>query len=91
MIKWGWSRKQKWNHIQILEYQIQSFKLLRSINIHIREKMGDFYKVSRIMYNSQMEIIELKCELSSIRLDMAEKRISKLKCISVENIYIEAH
>lgn len=38
-----------------------------------------------------MEIIELKCELSSIRLDIAEKRISKLKCISVENIYIEAH
>lgn len=38
-----------------------------------------------------MEIIELKCELSSIILDIAEKRISKLKCISVENIYIEAH
>ena len=38
-----------------------------------------------------MEIIELKCELPSIRLDIAEKRISKLKRISVENIYIEAH
>lgn len=37
-----------------------------------------------------MEIIEIKCELSSIRLDIAEKRISELKYISVENIYIEA-
>lgn len=38
------------------------------------------------VWNSQTEIVEVKCELSSTRLDIAEKRISKLNYKSIENI-----